>query len=271
MKRIQLFEFEDLKYFPNSLRTGMTNLLATLTKILGIDQILESLVLKALSKTKSSTIVDLGSGAGGVMPHVLNLLHKNEQYKNLKLTLTDLYPNQDATKKYNNTSHSSISYCKDSVDATYFDQVPEGLKTMINCFHHMKPSDAKKILESAQRNKEPLLIYEMGENKFPLLVWVLLLPLSLSLLFIMALFLTPFVRPLTWRQVLFTYVLPVIPLCFAWDGQASLPRMYTFDDLDEMLKSIKTKDYTWEMGYGKNKKNKKFGTYLLGAPVMKQS
>ena len=77
---------------------------------------------------------------------------------------------------------------------------------------------------------------------------------------------TPFVKPLTWRQIVFTYLIPIIPMCYAWDGQASLPRMYTLKDLDELLEGLGSESYTWEKGYAKKKNGKKQGTYLLGLP-----
>lgn len=131
----------------------------------------------------------------------------------------------------------------------------------------MRPKDARKILESAQKNKQPLLIYEMAENNIPLLAWWLFLPISLMILIIMVLFMTPSLKPLTWRQIIFTYLIPIIPLCYAWDGQASLPRMYAFKDLDILLSGLGSEDYKWKKGYAKNNAGKKKGTYLIGFPV----
>ena len=83
----------------------------------------------------------------------------------------------------------------------------------------------------------------------------------------MSLSMTPFVKPLTWKQLLFTYIIPVIPLCYAWDGQASMPRIYSFDDLDTLLEGLETPDFYWEMGYAKKGNGKKAGTYLVGYPT----
>ncbi len=54
---------------------------------------------------------------------------------------------------------------------------------------------------------------------------------------------TPFVKPLTWRQIIFTYLIPIIPICYAWDGQASLPRIYTLKDLDHLLAGLGSWNY----------------------------
>jgi hypothetical protein len=79
-----------------------------------------------------------------------------------------------------------------------------------------------------------------------------------------ALFITPVVRPLTWQQLVFTYIIPIIPLCFAWDGAVSNARTYTLNDIDELLKDIEADDYKWEKGKIKGKTTK---LYLLGLPT----
>ena len=205
MKRIQLFEFEDLRWFPDWLRVCMTNLIVILQKMIGVPELLASLIAEILEKNNLSTIVDLGSGSGGAMPEVLQALHSIKGLEHVTLTLTDLYPSDEMLKRYNENTIDKISYHETSLDATNIAKAPIGLKTMVNSFHHMPPKKARAILESAQRTNQPILIYEMGENNIPLLIWWLLLPLSLIILIIMVLFMTPVVKPLTWQQIVFTY------------------------------------------------------------------
>jgi len=266
MKRIQLFEFEDFKWFPNWIRTCLTNLIVVLNKILGISDVLANLIAPILKQNGIKNIIDLGSGSGGVMPDVLHILHEKKGFSKLKLTLTDLYPSLVTIKKINDQNNESIHYFTKSVDATNIISAPEGLKTMVNCFHHMKPKDARKILKSAQESKQPLLVYEMAENNLPLVLWWILLPVSLIILIVMSLIMTPFVKPLTARQLIFTYLIPIIPIFYAWDGQASMPRLYTQQDLNELLKGIQNTDYKWKNGIARKKNGKKLGTFLIGLP-----
>ena len=267
MKRIQLFEFEDFGWFPTWLRVCMTNLIVILQKMIGVPELLATMIADILRPKKLDTIVDLGSGSGGAMPEVLASIHKIKGLEQVSLIMTDLFPSPEMLKKLNLNTSDKIRYCDTSVDATNISTAPMGLKTMMNSFHHMRPAKAKAILESAQRTNQPLLIYEMGDNNIPLLVWWLLLPISLVILIIMVLFMTPFVKPLTWRQIVFTYLIPIIPICYAWDGQASLPRMYTLKDLDVLLQGLGSENYLWEKGHAKKKNGKKQGTYLLGLPI----
>jgi len=266
MKRIQLFEFEDYPWFPQWLRTCMTNLIIVLHKMMGVSEVLGYLIARVLREQKLSKIIDLGSGSGGAMPEVLKFLHESPELEHVELIMTDLYPNVAITKKFNKNEDDKISYLETPVNATEIGQTPDGLKTMVNSFHHMPPNLARQILTSAEENRQAILIYEMAENKIPLLLWSILLPLSLFIVMLMVLFMTPFVRPLTWRQLLFTYLIPIIPICYAWDGQASLPRMYALKDVDELLEGLGKSNFYWEHGPAKNGSGKKLGTYIVGYP-----
>ncbi|MEM9143376.1 MAG: hypothetical protein AAGA86_10345 [Bacteroidota bacterium] len=266
MKRIQLFEFEDQVWFPSWLRACLTNLIVVLQQMMGTPTVLAQLLGRMLRKHNVAEIVDLGSGSGGAMPQVLRILRSQQGTENTALTLTDRFPNAKRVQHFGESAADGIRYLGTSLDARDLASAPSGIKTMVNSFHHMPPNVAREILKSAQENHQPILIYEIGENNIPLLVWILFLPLSLTLLVIMSLCMTPFVRPLTWRQLVFTYIIPVIPICYAWDGQASLPRMYTFADMELLLKGLENPGYTWEKGYAKNVKGKKKGTYLMGTP-----
>ncbi|NAS12659.1 hypothetical protein [Poritiphilus flavus] len=266
LKRIQLFEFEDFEWFPGWLRSCMTRLIVILQSMIRTDQAIAVLIARVYKEKGIMPIVDLGSGAGGMMPDVLGLL-KKQGYDSATLLMTDLYPNEQAIAKFNGKEDPSVRYSEQSVDATNMRQSPEGLKTMMNSFHHMRPEQAKKILASAKDARTPLLIYEMGENKMPLFIWWLFLPLSLLILMIMVLFMTPFVKPMTWQQLIFTYLIPIIPICYAWDGQASMPRMYALKDIDILLEDLHGNDYKWEHGAALKPDGKKQGTYILGLPV----
>lgn len=267
MDRVDVFEFEDAAWFPSWLRTSMTNMIVVVSRVLGVTPVLAVLTSRVLREHKIDRIVDLGTGAGGVMPEVLKLLREQPETGETRLLMTDRFPNSDAVAAFNDPQRDYIRYESESVDATDPASVPSGLKTMVNCFHHMRPEQARSILESAQKSGEPLLIYEMGENLGSFLLWLLLLPISLPVMFVMCCILTPLARPLTARQLVFTYLIPLIPLFFAWDGQATMPRLYTFADYDALLQGLDSSSYHWEKGHGRKPNGKKLGTYLLGMPV----
>jgi len=267
MKRVQLFEFEDQPWFPSWLRTCMTNVIVVFCRMIGVVPALTGVVTRALHEQRLDRIVDLGSGGGGSMPEVLAAVRGEPGLEGTELLMTDLYPNLDAVSTFNDPAHPERAYQAESVDATKLVEAPAGLKTMVNCFHHMPPPQARAILASAAEARQPLLIYEMGEFKLPIALWVVSLPIALPMVFLSALLWTPFVRPLSWQQLFFTYVVPVVPLFYAWDGHASLPRIYGHADLDELLEGLRSDDYQWEHGPAEGADGKGVGLYLFGRPT----
>ena len=58
---------------------------------------------------------------------------------------------------------------------------------------------------------------------------------------------TPLIRPFRWTRLLFTYILPVIPLLVMIDGIVSCLRTYTLEELREITASLKGSPYDWEL------------------------
>ena len=265
MKRIQLFEFEDFDWLPGTIRAGITNLLIVFHKLMGTADVLSQLIMKVREKHNFDQIVDLGSGSGGAMLESFEKINEALKDDPLSLLMTDLYPNKDVVDVINNQNLSNIKYKAESVNASNLEDAPSGLKTMIASFHHMNPDVAKQILKSAEKSKQPILIYEVAKNTIPTILWWLFLPISLVILFVMSLVMTLFVRPLSLSQLFFTYLMPIIPIIYAWDGQASLIRTYTFKDIDQLI-GEKDESYHWEIGDALNSKGKKKGYYIIGYP-----
>ncbi len=260
MKRIQLFEWEDFQWFPHILRMSLTHYLVSLHRLLDSPATLAPLLTKGLSKTKHNRIIDLCSGGGGPMLAARDILEQQQGSKDLKLTLTDLYPNTTAAKLVNNLDNPNIEYLHTPIDATNVGAEHQGLRTMICSLHHLPPNLAKAVLKNAKDNRQPYLAYEISDNSFPFFLWWLAFPTT----FISVFLLTPFIRPLTWHQLFFTYIIPILPFFIAWDGAVSNARTYTLEDLDIILKDLQSDDYTWEKGIIKGKGVPKI--YLLGYP-----
>ncbi len=261
MKRIHLFELEDFSWFPQLIRQYMTRLILVMHDLLNTHEKVAELLSGLLKKTGSAQIIDLCSGSGGPMPKVFSILKDRYGFSNISLLLTDLYPDLEAAKTINSQAGSDINYLTQAIDATGLDGELKGIRTMIASFHHMPPKKAKQILVSATEDRAPILIFEISDNSAPIWLWWLTLPINI----LTALLITPLVRPLNWKQIVLTYLIPVIPLCFAWDGAVSNARTYTLSDLDELLADIQSPAYTWEKGTVRGKAGTK-QLYLLGYP-----
>ena len=144
MKRIQLFEFEDQPWFPDTLRISLTRLIMVLHKLTGLSPIIKRELDDLMQKSNQRKVIDMGSGAGGAMEDVHQLyINSNEP---IEILLSDLYPNQKTIARINNQNHAGLKYHNSSVDAVDAKTVPDGIRTMLNSFHHMPPQKAKDIL-----------------------------------------------------------------------------------------------------------------------------
>ncbi len=258
MKRSNIFEFEDFQWFPNIWRKSMTRLLLVVHKMFKTEPVITGLIDEVLKKSNESKIVDLCSGSGGPMEEVYTKL--KQEHPSLLLTMTDLYPNQETVARVNESQEQGKEFISEPVDAANVPPLLTGVRTMICSFHHMPPKVARKILENAKSSQQPLVIFELSDNSFPkLLAWTAF-PINIILSF----FITPLARPMTWYQLVFTYLIPVIPICYAWDGAASNLRTYTLGDLDELLDGLEDETYTWKKEVIKQG-NSKFLT-LVGMP-----
>ena len=262
MKRIHLFEVEDFNWFPSMLRACMTNMIMVMHRLLGTSEDISEKLSELLKQTHSNNIIDLCSGSGGPMLDVLGELKNKYGISDVRLKLTDLYPDKEAVKAVGEMNAENISYESNPVDASNIPEGLSGVRTMICSFHHMKPEVARKILKSTMDQGQPIFIYEMSDNSHPSLLWWVAFPFNL----ISSLFVSLMTRPFTLQQFVFTYLIPILPICFAWDGAVSNARTYTLNDLDELLEGLESEGYKWEKGIIKRKGKK---IWLSGAPTVK--
>jgi len=262
LKRIHLFEFEDFYWFPDWLRICLTRMMIVMHKLLKTPDQLAPLVERGLKYSKSHSIIDLCSGSGGPLPEVVNILKGKRGIDDVKLIMTDLYPNLKYAEKLNAIGNSDVTYEINPVDAKNVDMSIEGLRTMVGSLHHMKPEAARAILKNAMESLQPFLAFEISDNSYPKWIWWIAIPINI----ISSFFVSALARPFTFQQFLFTYLIPIIPITFAWDGAVSNARTYTLGDLDILLEGLESEEYSWEKGIleGKSKK-----VYLLGLPKSK--
>lgn len=258
-KRYHLFEFEDQPWFPDFLRQNMMDFLRFAISTLRVYEPIAPLLQKILTKTAHPEILDLGSGGGGGIQGVhqaLTTLLKEP----VKITLSDLYPNIPAFELVKKETNGAIDYLAQPIDATNVPVQFTGCRTIFSAFHHFKPKVAQAILADAAHKRIPIGVFE-GANKsyFEILLAIILIPL----VFFVA---TPFMRPFRWSRLIFTYLIPLIPLCTIWDGCVSILRLYTPRHLLKLTQGIPSENYTWQAGKVKHKTGLKI-IYLIGYPV----
>ncbi len=243
MGRIHLFEFEDQKWFPSLLRNYGTDFLQFLSNKTKMYQAVIPVIEKGLKASNTNQIIDLGSGGGG------GLIWLNEELQrtnpDLKILLTDYYPNISAFE-YTKHQSSNFDYISESVDAMDVPSNLEGLRTQFLSLHHFKPKDAQKILQNAVDSESSIAIFEGQERSFFSILAMIFSPLSV-------LFTTPFIRPFKIGRIIFTYLIPIIPLFVLWDGVVSSLRTYSVKEMNELVNNIENKEhFDWEINRVKN-------------------
>ncbi|WP_375323625.1 hypothetical protein [Flagellimonas sp. GZD32] len=253
MGRLLLFEFEDQKWFPSFLRNYGTDFLQFLSNKTKMYKPIVHIILKGLENSGTHQIIDLGSGGGGGLLWLNSELKK--QVSDLKITLTDFYPNLSAFE-HTKSQTNNFEYIATPVDARNVPQDLKGLRTQFLSFHHFKPEDAKQILQNAVDSNSSIAIFEAQERSFPSILAMLFSPLSVLLT-------TPFIRPFKWGRILFTYFIPIVPLFVLWDGVVSSLRTYSVKEMQELVDSLTGKEnFNWEIG--KVKSGPGVILYLLG-------
>lgn len=262
MARVHLWEWEDLPWVPDLIRRFITDHLRFLAQVMGLFQPLMPQLVAAMRASGATRIVDLCSGAGGPVPGLLPRLDAAGA-SDVPVVLTDLYPNRAAFAELEQSSGGRITGWPVSVSA--FDLPPEldGFRTVFTGFHHFRPAQAHRILSDAVAKRAGIAVFEGQERAVHTMI---LIPI---LVFLAGVFFTPFAGRVTWQRLLFTYLIPICPLAFAWDGFVSCLRTYSPAELRALTQDLESADYHFEIG--KRWLRGRFGfpyraTYLFGVP-----
>lgn len=255
MKRKHLFEFEDQRWFPGFLRNYLTDFLQFVSNRFNIYKGIEPLLSQALKKTNSSQIIDLASGGGGGLLNLATALRKD--HPQLKIILTDLYPNEKAFE-YTAQQSECFDYRKDAVDAMNVPQDLKGFRTQFLSLHHFREKDAVAIIQNAVNSNSPIAFFESQERNVKSVIAMIFSPLNV-------LFVTPFIRPFSIGRIFFTYIVPLVPLFVMLDGILSALRTYTVPEMQELVSRVDgNENYDWQID--KAKSGPATILYLIGTP-----
>ena len=257
MKRLHLIEIEDQEWCPRAIRDALTDFLQFNLARMQPYAAMSPILAAALERTGSHRIVDLCSGGGGPWLWLHPLLARKGL--STSVCLTDKYPNLEAFEKWSRMTDQAIGFHAGSVDATRVPDELVGFRTMFTAFHHFKPEHASAVLADAVRHRRSIGVFEATHRS----ALALLLMLSTPLVVLLC---TPFIRPFRWSRLLWTYLVPVLPLVILFDGLVSCLRSYSVVELRELTEGLKTNDYHWEIGTVQNKWVPIPVTYLVGMP-----
>lgn len=145
------------------------------------------------------------------------------------------------------------------VDPKKINEKEKGLFLSVNSFHQYSVKEAKDILETVSNNKQPIVVVEgNNDSLWQVFGMTVIVPLTVIIT-------APFVKPFRIQRIIFTYLIPVLPIVTFIDGFVALFKLYSPEDLNELTASIGAKGYNWRSGKLDNGRGGKI-IFLLGYP-----
>lgn len=253
--RLHLVEFTDLPGLPRPLRRWLGDYLRGIVTVTRLFEPAAPRIADLLRATGGDRVVDLCSGAGGPWPALAGPLEALLD-RPVRVLLTDLHPDAGTWAWLEASAQVGVSGHPGPVPAHDVPAALQGVRTLFDGLHHLPPASARAVLADAARHGVPLLAAEAVERSALGLAGVLFSPLLVWAV-------TPFLRPLSLPRLLFTYVLPVVPLMVLWDGIVSVLRCYQPDELRALTDGLDDR-YGWSV-----ERVRRFGpgsTVLVGTP-----
>jgi len=257
VRRFHLLEFHELPWFPAVWRDLLTDFLSFYASAFKPYAGVAPLLADALKGAGDARIIDVCSGAGQPLLSLIPALRRLG-IRDLRVILTDKFPNLKVRENVGKTG-GVVTYLETPVDAVDVPSKLKGFRTLFTSFHHFRPDAARAVLADAVRKDEGVGIFEYTERNW--LIWTL--PTLLVPAFIWLC--TPFIRPVRWRRLLWTYLIPVVPIIAMWDGFVSNLRTYSVDEIREFVRQVDDRGYEWKIG-----RTRSIGlsrvTYAIGFP-----
>lgn len=235
MKRLHLFEFNELPWLPAFFSAMITDYLRAVFNMVQPFSPQLPLIAQALRRANNGdAVVDLCSGSGGPWEHLSPQLNRLTR-RTVPVLLTDKYPNRQTATR---ADPSTVTWHSQAVDATDVPKSLTGMRTLFNGLHQFDPDMAAAILRSAVDNGESIVAMELLQRSYRDVLMAFLTPL-------MVWYVAPRIRPFSWARLILTYLVPVAPLIILWDTLVSVLRCYTPGELQAMGQRVSGDRYTW--------------------------
>lgn len=262
MKRVHFVELEDLPWMPSAVRDGGTDLLDAFFALIKFYSPLVDVLVDAIDRSGGRQVIDLCSGGGGGALFMAKALAARGR-TDVRFLLTDRHPNEATRGRTRELPNVEVH--GEPVDAMHVPSDLRGLRTMFGALHHFRPEEIQELLRDAVASRAHVAFFDVAANpimrKLPApLAPLAMIPNALAL-FTLPFALVPFVRPMRASRWLLTYLLPLVPILFAWDGTVSALRAYSPEELLDLAHRVPgAESYEWASAKGG------MGLYLTGRP-----
>lgn len=261
-RRLHGTELLDIPRCPRVIRDGALDYLQFIIRAGNAYAPVVGALADALRSRGVNSIVDVCSGGGGPWPDLRQSLIRAGAPADLRVVLTDLYPNLEACEK-NSRIDACVSGETRPIDIEKECIPLPGLRTSFSSFHHFAPAVAHKVVRNLAHGGNGILIAEVTERSARATLFMLLAPLLVWLA-------TPRLRPFKWSRLFFTYVIPAIPFVVCYDGIVSCFRTYNPAELRALLTSAEDLNYEWQVGL-LSAPGRLPVTYALGFPKEREA
>ena len=229
---MRLFEFGDWSRSPRWYRVYLHRYLVLFYKWFGYYRLWVKPLSDFIRDTKAEALMEYGSGSGEPLRLIVSCLER-KAYAKTRFYLSDIRPNPEWCETINGNEDRRIRYVPEPVDALADNGRYSCPKVFVNSFHHFDVAQAKQIIRNSCKRKQDIIVLEYVRHTLPSFVSMLVGPLTIMLTM-------PFVaRRRDWPiMMLFTYVVPLFPLMFFWDGLVSCRRSYSLRQMQNMVEDM---------------------------------
>jgi hypothetical protein len=224
-----LKELEDYTWFPPLFRRYQLEFIGSLVNWLKIYKPLVPILLKLKSVTDIQKVIDLCSGSGG--PAIFMQQQIGNSYSTV---LTDKFPPPFAKQP-------SVTYLNESVDVLHINPEPDTLYSMYNAFHHFTSVEQLQIIEKVIQSQSSIMIVEILTPSINSYLSVFLSGTILQWIT------AAFVKPFSFKRLVFTYIIPINIFTVVYDGLISVLRSKSVKQYKKLIGNISKKNYDLEV------------------------
>ncbi|MBK7807157.1 MAG: hypothetical protein IPJ51_12750 [Saprospiraceae bacterium] len=227
MKRKQVFQFSNQKWYPSFLKRDMYEFMSWFVGKVNAAKPFLPVLEEVIGNTQTKTIINIDSKIGAGIETLLPLLPEGSEIINIEL------------EKF--STHN------------------KGMYTFINSFHQLDEKKAAYYLTQIANSGNSVAVLEgNNDSLWQVVGMTIFVPLTVILS-------APFVQPFRITRLIFTYLIPILPVVTMLDGFLALFKLYNPNDLNELVSTIPVKNYVWKSGKADNGRGGKI-IYLMGYP-----
>lgn len=241
MSEKRLKELHDYPWFPNCWREFMTDFLAFFATHFFQYNPIFPVISKVLKRSGIRKIKDTCSGGSAYLLRLSRFL-AGKHDRDIKIELTDKYPNLKAFNRIAELSRGTISYSENSVDAMNINSHNREFRVMFSAMHHFSKEELRDMIRRAIDDDCAIGFFDYATRNH--LRTLLLMPGLIPMIWCV----TPFLRPFSWTRLLWTYILPAVPIVLFIDGLISRCNGYRSKDLKGVVGDFSKDGWRCECG-----------------------